>query len=258
MTGTATPLPRAHRDVVSFVRRSTRMNASQLRNWEAHHAAWVIPLAHRATSTSVAPGQPFDPAAIWGRTAPLWLEIGTGNGEACVAIAGRHPEVNYLGFEVFKPAVASALGMVARAGLTNVRLAEVDGVDALRHWIPAGSVARILTFFPDPWHKARHHKRRLVNPATAALVASRLRPGGSWHLATDWPDYAEQMRAVLDGRCDLVNAYGGWAPRPEARPLTRFEQRGLAAGRQIRDLVYHRPADSTDPADPVDGHRAGR
>ncbi|QGF22707.1 tRNA (guanosine(46)-N7)-methyltransferase TrmB [Raineyella fluvialis] len=243
----------ARRDVVSFVRRSTRMNASQQRNWEAHQARWVLPLAHRELSTSVAPGQPFDAEAIWGRTAPLWLEIGTGNGEACAAIAGRHPEVNYLGFEVFRPAVASALGLVAREGLTNVRFAEVDGVEALAHWIPADSVDRIFTFFPDPWHKARHHKRRLVNPATAALIASRLRPGGSWHLATDWPDYAEHMREVLDGRTDLVNVHlngsahrdvdpDGWAPRPEARPLTRFEQRGLAAGRVIRDLVYVRPA----------------
>ncbi len=243
MPGPASPLPRTHREVVSFVRRSTRMNESQLRNWDAHHATLLVPLAHRATSTSVAEGQLFDQEVVWGRTAPLWVEIGTGNGEACVAIAGRHPEVNYLGFEVFKPSVASALGLIARDGLTNVRLGEVDGVDALRHWVPEGSIDRLITFFPDPWHKARHHKRRLVNPAVAELVASRLRPGGSWHLATDWEHYAEHMREVLDAS-PLVNAYAdgdGWAPRPEARPITRFEQRGLDAGRTIRDLVYVRP-----------------
>lgn len=249
MPGPASPLPRAHPEITSFVRRSTRMNESQLRNWDAHHARFVVPLAHRATSTSVADGQLFDQDVVWGRTAPLWLEIGTGNGEACVAIAGRHPEVNYLGFEVFKPSVASALGLIAREGLTNVRLAHVDGVDALRHWAPEGSVDRLITFFPDPWHKARHHKRRLVNPSTAELVASRLRRGGSWHLATDWADYAQHIREVLDARTDLVNPYAdadGWAPRAEERPVTRFEQRGLDAGRTIRDLVYVRPGGTGD------------
>lgn len=243
MPGPASPLPRVHREVVSFVRRSTRMTESQIRNWDAHHATYVVPLRHRSTSTSVADGQLFDQQVLWGRTAALWVEIGTGNGEACAAMAAAHPEVNYLGFEVFKPSVASALGLVAREGLDNVRLAEVDGVEALRHWVPAGSVDRLLTFFPDPWHKARHHKRRLVNPATAALVASRLRPGGSWHLATDWADYAEHMREVLDAAPDLTNAHAegdGWAPRPTERPITRFEQRGIDAGRTIRDLVYIR------------------
>lgn len=246
MTRPSSPLPRAHREIVSFVRRSTRMNESQIRNWDAYHARYVVPLKHRATSTSVADGQLFDQEVVWGRTAPLWVEIGTGNGEACAAIAAAHPEVNYLGFEVFKPSVASALGLIAREGLDNVRLAEVDGVDALRHWVPEGTVDRLLTFFPDPWHKARHHKRRLVNPATAELVTSRLRPGGAWYLATDWPDYAEHMREVLDAAPGLVNAYAdhgsGWAPRWPDRPITRFEQRGIDAERAIHDLVYVRPA----------------
>lgn len=252
MVGPASALPHVHREVVSFVRRSTRMNESQLRNWDAHHATYVVPLRHRSTSTSVADGQLFDQQVLWGRTAPVWLEIGTGNGEAAAAIAAAHPEVNYLGFEVFKPSVASALGLVARSGLANVRLAEVDGVDALRHWVPAGSVDRVLTFFPDPWHKARHHKRRLVNRATADLVTTRLRPGGSWHLATDWADYAEHMREVLDACPGLVNAYAdgdGWAPRPEDRPITRFEQRALDAGRTIRDLVYVRAEHAGDVVD---------
>lgn len=243
------PVPRAHPEIVSFVRRSTRMNESQLRNWDAHRARFMVSLEQRATSTSVADGQPFDQDLLWGRTAPLWLEIGTGNGEAAVALAARHPEVNYLGFEVFLPSVASALGLIAREGLTNVRLAHADGVDALRHWVPAGSVDRLITFFPDPWHKARHHKRRLVNAGTAELIADRLRPGGSWHLATDWADYAEHIRQVLDTRTDLVNAYAdgeGWAPRAEERPVTRFERRGLDAGRIIRDLVYVRPGGSDD------------
>ena len=249
MPGPASPLTRAHPEIASFVRRSTRMTGSQLRTWDAQLERVVVPLAHRATATAVADGQLFDQDVVWGRTAPLWLEIGTGNGEACVAIAGRHPDVNYLGFEVFRPSVASALGLIARESLTNVRLAHVDGVDALRRWVPAGSVDRLITFFPDPWHKTRHHKRRLVNPSTAELVASRLRRGGSWHLATDWADYAEHIRQVLDARTDLVNAYtdgDGWAPRADERPVTRFEQRGLEAGRTIRDLVYVRPGGTDD------------
>ncbi len=235
--------PRVPREVVSFVRRSTRMNPSQQRNWDAWHDRWVVPLAHRTTSTSVAPGQSFDPVTLWGRRAPLWVEIGTGNGEACAAIAAGHPEANYLAFEVFKPSVASTLGLLARAGVGNVRIVEADGADALRHWLPPASIDRLLTFFPDPWHKARHHKRRLVNPTTAALVADRLAPGGCWHLATDWPDYAETMREVLDACPGLTDTHPGLpsAPRYPERPITRFEQRGLDAGRPIVDLTYRRP-----------------
>lgn len=232
------PLPR--REVVSFVRRSTRMNTSQQRAWQTHGPKWMIPFAHRDLHTSVAPGQELDVATIWGREAPLWIEIGTGNGEACAAIAKAHPEVNFLAFEVFLPSVASALGLLAREGVDNVRFAEVDAIDALRHAIAPATVQRLFTFFPDPWHKKRHHKRRLVGTDFASLVTAKLAPGGVWRLATDWEDYALWMREHLDHHPGLVNVHDGWAPRLAERPVTKYEAKGLAAGRTVHDLTYRR------------------
>ncbi|HEY5786378.1 MAG TPA: tRNA (guanosine(46)-N7)-methyltransferase TrmB [Microlunatus sp.] len=235
--------PGVQREVTSFVRRSTRMRPVHLRAWERLRHAYVLEVPQRASSTSIAPGHPLDVAAAFGRTAPLVVEIGPGTGESLVAMAIARPDIDVLAFEVYLPGVARTVNRLHETGVANVRLLQSDAVDGLRHLLGPGSVEEVWTFFPDPWPKARHHKRRLVDRAFADLVASRLRPGGSWRLATDWWDYAVQMRAVLDAHPDLVNvdaASDGWAERCSDRPLTRFEQRGIEAGRTVRDLHYRR------------------
>lgn len=229
-----------HRDVVSYVRRSARMNPSQRRAWDAHHDAWVVELPRGERQTSVSPDARLDWSTAFGREAPLKVEIGSGTGQAITALAEAMPQANLVAFEVFTPAVASTLGRLARHGVGNVRLAIADGQQALATVFGEASVSELWTFFPDPWHKARHHKRRLVSDEFARLVASRLTTGGLWRLATDWDDYAEAMRAVLDAEPGLVNVHDGWAPRYGLRPVTKYEQRGLDAGRTIHDLTYAR------------------
>jgi tRNA (guanine-N7-)-methyltransferase len=231
---------RIHRDVVSYVRRSGRMNESQQRAWDAHREAWVVELPSGERRTSVAPDAAVDWTAAFGREAPLKVEIGSGTGHAITALAEAMPDANLVAFEVFTPAVASTLGRLARHGVSNVRLVVADGAQALATVFGEDSISELWTFFPDPWHKACHHKRRLVNPEFAALVASRLTSDGVWRLATDWDDYAEAMRDVLDAEPGLVNCHDGWAPRYELRPLTKYERRGIEAGRTIRDLACRR------------------
>lgn len=230
-----------HRDVVSYVRRSARMNVSQQRAWDAYHDAWVVELPTGERQTSVAADARIDWAAVFGREAPLKVEIGSGTGHAITALAESMPQANLIAFEVFTPAVASTLSRLARHGVENVRVVVADGAQALATVFGEATVSELWTFFPDPWHKARHHKRRLVSPEFAHLIASRLTPGGLWRLATDWDDYAEAMREVLDAEPGLANAYEGWAPRFGSRPVTKYEQRGLDAGRTIHDLAYRRP-----------------
>ncbi len=231
---------RVHREVVSYVRRSARMNASQLRAWQTLADRWVVPVPARATSTSIAEDAAVDWPAAFGRTAPLIVEIGPGRGESLVALAEQRPEVDIVAFEVFEPAVASALARAARHGVTNVRFVIANGAEGLDRLFGPGQVHELWTFFPDPWHKARHHKRRLIGPDLADLAASRLEPAGRWRLATDWADYADHMRETLDAHPLLVNEHGGWAPRWPARPVTKYEARGVDAGRTIRDLTYRR------------------
>lgn len=231
---------RVQRDVVSYVRRSARMNPSQQRAWDALHHRWVVQLPAAARVTSVAPHARIDPTSLFGRTAQLWVEIGSGNGDALAHLAGRFPHANLLAFEVFQPAVASTLAKLDRAGVDNVRLVVADGSQALAAALPDASVDELWTFFPDPWHKSRHHKRRLVNPSFAATVGRKLAPGGLWRLATDWPEYAEHMRQVLAAEPSLVSDQGDSTARWECRPLTKYESRGLAAGRPVVDLCYRR------------------
>lgn len=228
------------RDVVSYVRRSERMNPSQQRSWDAHRGDWVIELAAGQRATSVSPQASVDWARAFGRRAPLMVEIGSGTGQAIAALAAANPGANLIAFEVFTPAVASTLGRLARRGIENVRVVVADGAQGLATVFKASSITELWTFFPDPWHKARHHKRRLVNPELAAVVASRLIPGGVWRLATDWSDYAEAIREVLDATPGLSREHDGWAPRFAGRPVTKYEQRGLEAGRTIYDLSYRR------------------
>ncbi len=225
------------------MRRSARMNPSQRKAWDTWRGSRVVEVERRETTTSVAEQPPVDWTAVFGREAELCVEIGSGTGETLAALAEARPGANIIGFEVFEPAMASTLSRLARAGVDNVRLVQADAAQGLLHLFEPSSITELFTFFPDPWHKTRHHKRRLVSPGFAELVASRLVPGGLWRLATDWDDYAEWMREVLDVADALENVHaadGGWAPRLDARPVTNFEAKGLRAGRTIRDLTYRR------------------
>lgn len=228
------------RDVVSYVRRSARMNPSQQRAWDAYHDQWVLEVPAGERATSVAAHAQVDWTAAFGREAPLIVEIGSGIGHAITAGAHANPESNLVAFEVFTPAVASTLGRLARHDVSTVRVVVADGAQALTTVFEPASITELWTFFPDPWHKARHHKRRLVSADFAEVVASRLVSGGVWRLATDWPGYAEAMREVLDAEPGLHNVHDGWAPRFASRPVTKYEQRGLDAGRTIYDLAYVR------------------
>jgi tRNA (guanine-N7-)-methyltransferase len=168
------------------------------------------------------------------------LEIGFGMGETTAAIAAARPESNFLGLEVHTPGVGSLLKLLGEGGLENVRVIQHDAVEVVRDMIPAGSLAGIHVFFPDPWPKKRHHKRRLLQPPFVALLAGRLAPGAYFHCATDWQEYAEQMLAVLAGEPLLENTASGFAPRPAYRPPTKFEQRGLRLGHGVWDVVFRR------------------
>ncbi|MCW3839633.1 tRNA (guanosine(46)-N7)-methyltransferase TrmB [Micromonospora yasonensis] len=180
---------------------------------------------------------PFDPAALFDRRAPLVLEIGSGMGDATAAMAGADPDRHYLAVEVHTPGIANLLGLVERHGLDNVRVAEGDALDLVRA-MPEGCLDAVHVFFPDPWPKSRHHKRRIIQPAHVALLRSRLVPGGTLHCATDWAEYAGSMRETLTADPELVDVHGGYAPRPPHRPVTKFERRALTAGREIFDLVH--------------------
>jgi len=216
------------REVLSYSRRGSRFTPSQQESWDAHHEHWVIP-----DEAVDEPG--FELSAWFGRDAPVVVEIGSGIGEATAALAARRPELDVLAFEVWRPGVAHTLGLLADAGADNVRLISIDAVWALEHLFTAGSVEELWTFFPDPWPKYRHHKRRLVTPEFAALAASRLRSGGAWRLATDWGQYAEAMQRVLDAEPGL---HGSVTDRWPDRPVTKFERKGREAGRSITDLCY--------------------
>ncbi len=182
---------------------------------------------------------PLDLTELFGRDAPRVLEIGFGMGEGTAAMAAADPGRDYLAIEVHTPGIANLLALAGDRGLTNLRVAHGDAMELVRRLAPA-SLDAVHAFFPDPWPKARHHKRRLIQPANVALLRDRLAPGGTLHCATDWADYADGMAETLTADPDLVNAHDGFAPRPDSRPLTKFERRGIAAGRQIFDLVYRR------------------
>ncbi|MFX4272283.1 tRNA (guanosine(46)-N7)-methyltransferase TrmB [Propionibacteriaceae bacterium Y1685] len=232
---------RVRREVVSFVRRSNRMTPSQRKAWDQHHDQFVLEVPRTANTTSVAPGSELDLAEVFGRTAPLIVEIGPGMGDSLVPMAAARQGANFLAFEVYEPAAAAIVAKLAAAGITNVRIVVADAVTALQHLLTPEAIDRLWTFFPDPWPKARHHKRRMIDTAFADLVASRMRRGGAWRLATDWEGYATWMRDVLDEHPAFSNgSTAGWSPRWEKRPVTKFEQRGLDAGRAVFDLTYNR------------------
>jgi tRNA (guanine-N7-)-methyltransferase len=214
----------------SFVLRQGRVSNAQQRYYNA-----MMPKIGVAYAQS-----PLDLDALFGRRAPRILEIGFGMGETSAEIAEANPQNDYLGVEVHTPGVGSLCKLVAEKGLANERIVQHDAVEVLRDMIPENSLDGAHIFFPDPWPKARHHKRRLIQPALVALLASRLKPGGYLHCATDWENYAEQMLAVLAAESALGNTAKAYAPRPEYRPLTKFEQRGLRLGHGVWDLVFRK------------------
>ncbi len=184
--------------------------------------------------------RPIDAVRIFGRSAPLVLEIGSGMGETTATIAQARTETDFIAVEVHGPGVGSLLKRIAELALTNLRVIRHDASEVLEQMIPDGQLAGIHLFFPDPWPKKRHHKRRLIQPRFGALMARKLKPGGYVHLATDWEEYAEQMLAVLSGEPLLRNAAHGYIERPAYRPLTKFEARGLKLGHPVRDLIFLR------------------
>jgi len=220
------------RSVRSFVVRAGRMTVAQER-------AWTELWPRYGVETGAAP---LDFAAVFGRDAPRTLEIGFGNGESLVALAAAHPERDHLGIEVHRPGVGHLMLRTEELGLTNVRAVCRDAVEVLQQCIPPGSLDEVLLYFPDPWPKKRHHKRRIVQPEFVALVASRLREGGVFRMATDWQPYSEHMLEVASGCAQLRNASvdGGFMPRPESRPVTRFERRGQRLGHGVWDLAFTR------------------
>jgi len=177
---------------------------------------------------------------VFGRAAPKILEIGFGMGETTAAIAAAHSENDYLGIEVHTPGVGCLLKLIDERGLGNVRIIQHDAVDVLTHMVAPESIDGVHIFFPDPWPKKRHHKRRLIRAPLVNLIAGRMKTGAYIHAATDWQEYAEQILAVFHGEPLLANTTPGYAPRPEYRPLTKFESRGLKLGHGVWDIVFRR------------------
>jgi tRNA (guanine-N7-)-methyltransferase len=219
-----------HPPIRSYVLRQGRFSPGQQR---AH--AELLPrfgVPYRAA--------PLDFDAVFGRRAPRVAEIGFGMGETTARIAIENPGIDYLGIEVHAPGVGALLRRIADEGIANLRIVQHDAVEVLRDMVPAASLAGMHVFFPDPWPKKRHHKRRLVQPEFARLAASRLQPGGYLHVATDWQEYADHVLAVLSATPGLSNTADAFAPRPRARPETKFERRGLRLGHGVWDVVFTR------------------
>ncbi|MFM2069086.1 MAG: hypothetical protein RLZZ584_3995 [Pseudomonadota bacterium] len=221
-----------HRAIRSYVLRAGRMGSGQERALAELGPQFVLPYQ----------AQPVDLAASFGRSAPVVLEIGFGMGDATAQIAAGLPGTDFLGVEVHQPGVGALLRQIGERDLANLRIVQHDAVQVLAHMLAPGSLAGVHVFFPDPWHKKKHNKRRLIQPPLVALLTSRLAPGGYLHCATDWQPYAEQMLEVLGAEPGLANsvAEGGYAPRPDYRPLTKFEARGIRLGHGVWDLVFRR------------------
>jgi len=218
------------RPVRTYVLRQGRITAAQSRAFETLYPRYGIAYAP----------EPIDTRRVFGRNAPLVLEIGSGMGETTAQIAKSRPEADFIAVEVHAPGVGSLLNRIEAEAITNLRVIRHNALDVLEHMIPDGMLAGLHVFFPDPWPKKRHHKRRLVQPEFAALAARKLAPGGILHTATDWQEYAEQMLAVLSAEPRLENMAEGFAPRPAYRPPTKFELRGARLGHRSWDLVFRR------------------
>jgi tRNA (guanine-N7-)-methyltransferase len=217
-----------HGHIKSYVRRAGRMSSAQ----ENYYTEMMPKIG-----VVYAP-QPIDLVAVYGRNAPKILEIGTGMGETTAKIADANRDNDYLGVEVHTPGVGALCKQIAERGLSNLRICQHDAVEVVRDMLPEASLDGVHVFFPDPWHKVRHNKRRLIQSPFVALLASRLKQGGYFHCATDWEEYAHQMLEVLSGEPTLINSVDGFAPRPDYRPLTKFENRGIRLGHGVWDVIF--------------------
>jgi tRNA (guanine-N7-)-methyltransferase len=226
-TGEAHPL---HRRLKSFVKRGGRTTEGQARAYEQFGPKFLLHYNAEA----------LDFESAFGRKAPTVLEIGFGMGEATAHIAGLMPEKNFLCCEVHEPGVGALLKRIGEQNLQNIRICAHDAVDVIDHMLPLATLAGVHVFFPDPWHKTRHNKRRLIQPPFVRKLADRLAPGGYLHCATDWQPYAEQMLEVLSQEPLLRNTAQAYAPKPSYRPLTKFENRGLKLGHGVWDVVFER------------------
>jgi tRNA (guanine-N7-)-methyltransferase len=214
----------------SFVLRAGRMGSGQQKALDELSPRFLVPFLQAE----------LDLDAVFQRDADKILEIGFGMGSATAEIAQAHQENDYLGIEVHTPGVGALLKQIGERNLYNLRIVQHDAVEVLQHMIPDSSLAGIHIYFPDPWHKSRHHKRRLIQPAFVSLLSRKLKSGGYLHLATDWENYAQQILGVLTAAEELVNTAQDYAARPEFRPLTKFEQRGLRLGHGVWDLMFRR------------------
>ncbi len=212
--------------------RAGRISKGQQRAWDAHWPDWGLQLQDGELNA----------AEAFGRKAPLILEIGFGMGQSLAQMALNEPETNWLGIEVHPPGVGKLMHTLAQQNSDNVRIYSDDAVQVLQQCIAAGSLDGVQIFFPDPWHKKRHHKRRLIQPEFVKLLAQKIRSGGRLHLATDWENYAEQMLEVLEASDSFTNdaKLNHYSPRQQSRPLTKFEKRGQRLGHGVWDLLYSR------------------
>ena len=217
--------------IKSFIRRQGRATAGQRLALENYWDRYCL-----------APVQDFDFVEVFGREAPLILDIGFGNGASLADMAEAHPELNYLGIEVHRPGVGHLMMLLEERGINNVRLYNHDAIEILEQKLADASLAGVHLFFPDPWHKRRHHKRRIVRPRFLALLKRKLACGGYFHAATDWEEYAMEMLALFSADSGFVNASlsGEFCPRPDYRPLTKFENRGLKLGHGVWDLIFNK------------------
>jgi tRNA (guanine-N7-)-methyltransferase len=223
-----------HRPIRSFVLRQGRMSPAQARALETLWPTFGVAFA----------SSPLDFDRVFGRRAPRVLDVGFGMGETTATMAEARPDVDFLAIDVHAPGVGSLLKRIDESGLANVRVMKHDAVEVVSAMIPPASLAGVHVFFPDPWPKKRHHKRRLLAPSFVHELARRLTPAGCLHVATDWEEYAQEVLATLAGEVLLENTADGFAPRPTSRPLTKFEARGLKLGHGVRDLVFRRRPDA--------------
>lgn len=230
---TSNSAPTLKRRIRSFVKRNGRVTKCQSQSLKEFWPVYGVELAE----------QPLDLTELFPQPAPVTLEIGFGNGQSLAAMAMQAPERNFIGIEVHEPGVGQLLHLIATKNLSNVRVFQADAIDVLKSQIPSASLGRVQLFFPDPWHKKRHHKRRIVNDEFLSLIADRLTPGGMFHMATDWEPYAVAALKTLNQHERFSNtvssdAPNGYASRPEWRPKTKFEQRGQRLGHGVWDLMF--------------------
>jgi tRNA (guanine-N7-)-methyltransferase len=221
-------MPQQHNVIRSFVLRQGRVSNAQRRAYEDLLPKYGVPYTKGLLNFEI----------VYGREAPRYLEIGSGMGETTVSIARSHPQNDYLAIEVYTPGIGSLLKQIEEFKLTNLRIVQHDAVEVVNNMFPQEYLDGIHIFFPDPWPKLRHHKRRLIQPEFISLLCKHLKPGGYIHVATDWNNYADQILEVMSNELSLTNTARDFVQRPEYRPLTKFEQRGLRLGHKVWDLVF--------------------